>query len=147
MEGIIELQKIYNVKKTGKENGKLKNYGFHRVFVDTPVLYYPMWQSLKLVPKTMWYYAEDALEFMQQNTDKFDDSRWVGFKPHQIARFKRSLDYMKEDFSSIDERRDAEENFVRFFSEYDKRRNRNFVKTFPEFEQLYLKLKAKYKVE
>jgi UDP-N-acetylglucosamine 2-epimerase (non-hydrolysing) len=42
------------------------------VFVDTPMLRYPLWQSLQLVPKDHWHYADECLEFMKQNQDLYD---------------------------------------------------------------------------
>ena len=80
---------------------------------------------------------------MKANTDKNRESRWVGFKPHQIARFSRSLDFMKQGFSSLEEESEAQENFVRFFEAYDKRRGLDFRATFPELSPYYNKWKAK----
>lgn len=147
MEGILRLQKIHNVQKTRKEaDGSLKVYGFHRIFVDTPMLRYPLWQSLQLTPEKHWHYADECLEFMKENTDKFRESRWVGFKPDQIERFDRSIEFMKQGFDNLEQRNEAEENFVRFFQEHDKRRNTNFNSTFPEFSDLFLEWKEKYNV-
>ena len=44
---------------------------------------------------------------------------------------------MKQGFNSDQEMKDAQENFVRFFEEHDKRRNTNFKKTFPEFASYF----------
>ncbi len=143
MQGILELQRVHNVKKTRRDdNGNLTFYGNHRVFVDTPALHYPAWQSLKVLPKEFWYYGDDCLEFMKANIDKQKKSRWVGFKPHQIKRFERSLDFMKQGFSSVDEQQEAQQNFVKFFEEYDKRRGLDFHKTFPELGVYFDKWKG-----
>lgn len=147
LEGILELQKIHNIKKTRRDDDKkLIVHGYHRVFLDTPCLYYPNWQSIKLLDKQFWHYGEDALQFMKNNPDKQRESRWVGFKPHQIARFERSLEIMKKGFDTAEELQDAQENFVRFFSEYDKRRNINFCDTFPQFKDIFNDWKAKYQI-
>ena len=144
MEGILELQRIHNVTKTRRDdNGKLTFYGIHRVYVDTPALHFPAWQSLKVLPKEFWHYGDECLEFMKANPDKNRESRWVGFKPHQIARFSRSLDFMKQGFSSLEEEAEAQENFVRFFDAYDKRRDLDFHATFPELGPYYNKWKAR----
>jgi hypothetical protein len=144
MEGILELQRIHNVTKTRRDdNGKLIFYGIHRVYVDTPALHFPAWQSLKVLPKEFWHYGDECLEFMKANPDKNRESRWVGFKPHQIARFSRSLDFMKQGFSSIEEEAEAQENFVRFFEAYDKRRGLDFHAIFPELGPYYNKWKAR----
>lgn len=139
MQGIIDLQKVHNVKSSDKE----RVYGYHRVFVDTPPLYFPIWQSIKLVPKDMWPIADEVLEYMKQNTDKQIESRWVGFKPHQIDRFERALLHMKQSFDET-QQAEAEENFVRFFQDYDRRRNRNFCKTFPQYAKLFTDWSKKY---
>ena len=142
MQGILELQRVHNVKKTRRDdNGKLTFYGNHRVFVDTPALHYPAWQSLKVLPKEFWHYGDECLEFMKANTDKQRESRWVGFKPHQIQRFERSLDFMKQGFTSKEQEQEAQGNFVKFFQEYDKRRGLNFDKAFPELSPYFHKWK------
>lgn len=147
LEGILELQKIHNVKKTRRDdNGKLTYYGYNRIFLDTPTLYHPQWQSIQLLPEEFWHFGDEALEFMESNQTRFRDSRWVGFKPHQIARFKRSLELMKQGFNDINEQQDAEENFIRFFQEHDKRRLTDFKQTFPEFKELFNEWKLKYNV-
>jgi len=53
----------------------------------------------------------------------------------EINQIKRFCDYLKTDQSSGPKYR---RNFVQFIQEYDKRRNKNFCETFPEYEMLYL---------
>jgi len=147
LKGILELQRVHNVSKSRRDkNGNIIVYGHHKVFIDTPMLRYPHWQSLQLTPEKYWHYADDALDFMKANTDKHRESRWVGFKPHQIERFDRSIEFMKQGFDNSTEREEAEENFVRFFQEHDKRRNTNFKNVFPEFTDTFLEWKEKYNV-
>jgi len=147
LKGILELQRVHNVSKSRRdENGNIIVYGHHKVFIDTPMLRYPHWQSLQLTPEKYWHYADDALDFMKANTDKHRESRWIGFKPHQIERFDRSIEFMKQGFNNSTEREEAEENFVRFFQEHDKRRNTNFKSVFPEFTDTFLEWKEKYNV-
>lgn len=147
MKSILELQKIHNVTKTRRnEDGSLCVYGHHKIFVDTPMLRFPLWQSLQTTPKEYWHYADECLDFMKDNVDKGIDSRWVGFKPHQIERFSRSVEFMKQGFNTEDEKSEAEENFIRFFDAHDQRRNTNFKTTFPEFKNTYDEWKVKYDV-
>ena len=49
---------------------------------------------------------------------------------------------MKQGFSSADEQQEAQQNFVKFFAEYDKRRGLNFHKTFPELGVYFDKWKG-----
>lgn len=147
LEGILELQRIHNVTKSRRDDdGNIVVYGHHKVFIDTPMLRYPEWQSLQLAPKEHWHYADEALEFMKANTDKHRESRWVGFKPHQIERFDRSIEFMKQGFDTDEKRQEAEENFVRFFDDHDRRRDTNILETFPEFASQYHEWKDKYDV-
>jgi len=147
LEGIHELQKVHNVSKTRREeNGVLKVYGHHKVFIDTPMLRYPHWQSLQLVPEEFWHYGDEALEYMKAHTDKGRDSRWTGFKPHQIERFDRSLEFMKAGFDNDEQLHEAQENCVRFFDDYDRRRGRDFQKSFPEFGPLINKWRVDHNV-
>ena len=48
---------------------------------------------------------------------------------------------MKQGFPSIQEKEDAQQNFVRFFEEYDKRRGLDFHKFFPELSPYFYKWK------
>ena len=147
LEGILELQRIHNVTKSRRDDdGNIVVYGHHKVFIDTPMLRYPEWQSLQLAPKEHWHYADEALEFMKANQDKHRESRWVGFKPHQIERFDRSIEFMKQGFDTEEQREEAEENFVRFFDDHDRRRNTSILETFPEFSTQYHEWKDKYDV-
>ena len=147
LEGILELQRIHNVTKSRRDDdGNIVVYGHHKVFIDTPMLRYPEWQSLQLAPKEHWHYADEALEFMKANQDKHRESRWVGFKPHQIERFDRSIEFMKQGFDSDEKRQEAEENFIRFFDDHDRRRNTSILETFPEFSTQYHEWKDKYDV-
>ena len=147
LEGILELQRIHNVTKSRRDDdGNIVVYGHHKVFIDTPMLRYPEWQSLQLASKEHWHYADEALEFMKANTDKHRESRWVGFKPHQIERFDRSIEFMKQGFDTDEKRQEAEENFVRFFDDHDRRRDTDLLATFPEFAPQYHEWKEKYNV-
>lgn len=147
LEGILELQRIHNVTKSRRDaDGNIVVYGHHKVFIDTPMLRYPLWQSLQLTPESHWHYADEALEFMKANQDKHRESRWVGFKPHQIERFDRSIEFMKQGFDTVEQREEAEENFVRFFDDHDRRRDTDLLATFPEFSEQYHEWKDKYDV-
>jgi len=147
LEGILELQRVHNVTKSRRDaNGNIVVYGHHKVFLDTPMLRYPEWQSLQLTPESQWHYADEALEFMKANEDQHRKSRWVGFKPHQIERFDRSIEFMKQGFDSSEKKQEAQENFIRFFGAHDYRRNTDFSATFPEFAEVFAKWKEKYNV-
>ena len=145
LEGMMELQRAHNVKRLRKTaDGDLEIYGFHKVFLDTPMLRYPPWQSLQLAQPEHYHFADEALEFMKANPDQGRESRWCGFKPHQIERFDRSIEFMKQGFDTDEQRIEAEENFIRFFATHDYRRNTNFVQTFPVYNDIWNRWKTEY---
>jgi organic radical activating enzyme len=139
MENILYLQRVHNINKVKRKeetSSNLQYYGFHRVFLDTPVLMYPTWQSLQLAPKELWHYLDDCLEFMNQNKDNGRSSRWVGFKDHQIDRFDRAIKFMKQGFDTDTELAESIQNFKLFFTEHDKRRGTSIKDVFPELTKV-----------
>ena len=78
---------------------------------------------------------------MKQN--KYNKDTFIGFKRHQIDRFQRSVNWMKQDMEELT-LLNSKENFYRFFSEYDKRRDINFLETFPEFTDFWEECRTEY---
>lgn len=89
------------------------------------------------------YYLEDALTFLGSIKDKMRhvDDDWGGWAQYH--------DYIQEIYNGIKEQQgqkmtwmtgsldDVRGRFFQFFHEYDKRRNLNFLKTFPEYASFY----------
>jgi hypothetical protein len=59
-----------------------------------------------------------------------------GFKPYEILKVKRDLAIMEQKLSREDTELNKS-NFYKFISEHDKRRNTNFLRTFPELRQFW----------
>jgi hypothetical protein len=57
-----------------------------------------------------------------------------GFKDYEVLKMRRDLQWMQEGTPDI-ERKQAD--FYRFFSEHDRRRSTNFLKTFPEMTEFW----------
>jgi len=60
----------------------------------------------------------------------------VGFKDYEIQRMERNLAWMKQpldDKQLVTDRAD----FYKFFSEHDRRRKSNFLRTFPEMREFW----------
>ena len=98
-----------------------------RVWFDVPLLNYPTWQSVQVLPSYYQEYIEDAIEFMEENTYTED---FVGFYDFEIDKVKRNLAFMKQHNNG------EIENFKLHFQQHDQRRGTNFSKTFPEFDGL-----------
>jgi organic radical activating enzyme len=117
--GILGLRKVYSTT-------------YQRVWFDTPVLRQPAWQSLQLLPESYVDQLEHLWAWMIRQIETTEEP-FQGFKDYEIARLDRDIAWMR-DGQKLDPAYILKNkaDFYRFFSEHDKRRNTNFLKTFPE---------------
>ena len=115
---------------------------YQRVWFDTPLLRQPTWQSLQILPPSYVKKLEDVADWMEthkldENSDRFD-----GFKDYEIQRIRRDIAWMKRG-SELDTEyvKLNRADFYRFFNEYDKRRNLDFLKTFPQMKEFWQECK------
>ena len=108
-----------------------KEFGHDRIGFDTPYLKEPPHWMINLLPESFHHYMDDTLEFMK-------NSEW--FTDVEVEKWSRVTDYMKTPLNSPahphltdDLIRRGRRDFWVFFNEYDKRRDLNFDKTFPEY--------------
>jgi len=109
-----------------------------RIGLDIPLLTSPAWQNINILPAEFSHYIEDGIKFMEQNSDISDGA---GFYDFEIEKVKRNLRHMNS-INNAKEVKIAQDNFVSFFDQYDKRRNLSFVDTFPEYSELYHEWRA-----
>ena len=119
MAGILELRQTHS--KT-----------YQRVWFDTPVLRTPTWQSLQLLPESYADKLQQTLTWMSTNLET-ESTRFKGFKDYELNRLDRDIAWMRNG-QQLDAVYVAKQkaDFYRFFSEHDRRRNTDFLKTFPE---------------
>ena len=115
---------------------------YQRVWFDTPLLRTPSWQSLQILPPSYVTILEDVADWMElhkldENSDRFD-----GFKDYEIQRLRRDIAWMKKG-SELDQEyvKIQRADFYRFFNEYDKRRNSNFMIAFPQMKEFWQECK------
>ena len=108
---------------------------YQRVWFDVPVLTNPSWQSIQILPESYSYKLEKLVKYLIGNPEESCEG-FGGFKDYEVAKLQRDLDFMRHDVEehSLNE---ARVNFYRFFSEYDKRRDKNFLETFPEMVEFW----------
>jgi len=117
--GILGLRKIYSET-------------YQRVWFDTPVLRQPAWQSLQILPESYADVLEYLWAWMLRNIET-PDTQFKGFKDYEIQRLDRDIAWMRDgqklnpDYLNL-----CKADFYRFFSEHDRRRGTDFLKTFPE---------------
>jgi hypothetical protein len=61
---------------------------------------------------------------------------YVGYHEVEVQKVKRIYDWMQAK-QNPEEQMKNRYDFYKYFSEHDKRRGTNFVKTFPELEEFY----------
>lgn len=108
---------------------KTHSHTYQRVWFDTPVLREPAWQSLQILPESYADRLEHLWAWMIRQIEQPEDP-YHGFKDYEIARLDRDIAWMREG-KGQDHRR-AQADFYRFFSEHDRRRGTDFLKTFPD---------------
>jgi hypothetical protein len=122
--GILGLRKTYS-------------HTYQRVWFDTPVLRQPEWQSLQILPEPYADKLEHLWAWMIRQIETPEDP-FHGFKDYEIARLDRDIAWMREgqnmDPALLKQRK---ADFYRFFSEHDRRRGTDFLKTFPEMNSFW----------
>jgi hypothetical protein len=110
---------------------------YQRVWFDTPILRQPNWQSLQILPPVYAKRLQDVINWMQANVET-PERPFQGFKDYEVQRLQRVVDWMREG-SKLDQEYVIMQraDFYRFFNEHDKRRNTNFLNTFPEMREFW----------
>jgi hypothetical protein len=119
MQGILELRQKYSNT-------------YQRIWFDTPVLRTPTWQSMQLLPESYVDHLTKVWDWMEPNIET-EETRFKGFKDYELHRLDRDIAWMR-DGKNLNPAYVAQQkaDFYRFFSEHDRRRNTDFLKTFPE---------------
>jgi organic radical activating enzyme len=114
---------------------------YQRVWFDTPLLRTPSWQSLQILPPSYIPILERTADEMEQNLETAD-APFQGFKDYEVQRLRRDIDWMREGCNLDPEYVKLQRaDFYRFFAEHDRRRNTDFLKTFPEMSQWWAECK------
>lgn len=114
--GILGLRKTYS-------------HTYQRVWFDTPVLREPAWQSLQTLPEPYADKLEHLWAWMVRQLETPEEP-FKGFKDYELSRLDRDIAWMRAGQGQDHAR--AKGDFYRFFSEHDRRRGTDFLKTFPE---------------
>jgi len=131
LEKILEWRKQYGWYSSTNE---------HRIRFDTPYLKEPLQYDMNILPKAEFLpYMQEALEFMAANVD---NSAVDKFTDLEYEKFRRVVTYMETTIYSDAKINEGRADFYRWFTEYDRRRKTDFVKTFPELENFYKSCKT-----
>lgn len=100
------------------------------LLVDISYLQNPTFQTIQILPENYREQLEEIVAFVSENRAEKRGNVW-GFYQFEEIKIRRCLEWMSQ---NLDDRRLREQRakFYRYYSEYDRRRNTNFAKTFPE---------------
>lgn len=115
-----------------------KRYGNknRNIFIDIPHLQGPDHQSCLILPESYETQIESAINYMESRQEHH-----YGIKTAEILKMKRILEWIRSNrpvtSKALKEQRRHRKDFYLFFSEHDRRRGTNFLKTFPEMSEFY----------
>lgn len=116
IDWVISLRKKYNNK--------------HRqILWDIPHIQFPMWQTARILPEEYHRIMEDHITYMQSRLGD-------GILKAEVIKMERILEWMKSPLPE-DQLLEAQQNFYLFFNEHDKRRNTDFLSTFPTMKPFW----------
>ena len=132
------IEKVFEMKKK-HYNGK--RYRHYAIILDTAYLRHPEFLSVRMLP-TEW------AEKIQHDVDimeKYAEEKYTyiyghghcGFYDFEREKLRRVLDYFKSPLEDVKWLLNTRRDFALYIDEFDKRRGKNFLQTFPEYENFY----------
>jgi len=102
---------------------------------DTPYLKEPLQFDMNILPKEEFLpYFDKILKFIDDNKNEYDPTK---FSAIEYEKFRRVRDYFASTNYDDAVVQQGRKDFYKWFSQYDKRRNLDFTKTFPEMENFW----------
>jgi len=112
-----------------------KEYGKDSINFSLNILRFPSFQSPLVLPdSTRTFYKEQLQEWLDHN---YDSNFMHGFERDQLKRLIDYLDVVKTPHVGAAEQTVLQKDFKQFFTQYDQRRNKNFIATFPTLTEWY----------
>jgi organic radical activating enzyme len=110
-------------------------YGTDKIRIDTPYLKEPPHWMINILPAEFTKYMDKHLEFIDSNDI---------FRADEYEKFKRVVNYMKENPVSAEKIQQGRRDFYVFFKENDRRLGTNLLEIFPEYTDFYNMCKEVY---
>jgi len=110
-------------------------YGRERVSFTLNILRFPSFQSPLVLPDNLrTKYKEQLQDFLDRNRNN------IFMHEHELNHLQRLIDYLdvvKTPHSDAFEMPKLHNDFKQFYTQYDQRRGKNFVTTFPQLAKWY----------
>ena len=118
-----------------------------RIWFDIPYLRYPDWMTIQLADHELLDTIQKNIDFMKENVLENDlyGRKYTGFKNYEVLKLERDLAWAKQGLNMRDEELSSHlVRFYEYFTQYDNRRNLNFLETFPEMRDFWNEAKSEY---
>lgn len=126
------IKDVYQLKK---EFTNPDRYWFYPIGLDSSYLRHPYHQAANIITDD-WHKEVFEQAQLMDFYESLGTQNPIGYTDVEIHKLRRIYDVVvapKEEHSLKRDRKD----FYRFFSEHDRRRGTDFVKTFPELEEFW----------
>jgi organic radical activating enzyme len=101
----------------------------HLVHLDIPYLNNPLHQNLAILTPDYINTIKEQIDYMKSHSD---------FYPSEVQKLERLLSVFEPRILGNDPAKTTHrKDFVKFVDEHDRRRNTNFLKTFPQMTEFY----------
>ena len=132
------IKKVFELKKK-HYNGK--RYRHYAVILDTAYLRHPEFLQVRLL-STYWIdkIREDVKLMSSLAEEKYTHiygHGHSGFYDFEREKLRRVLDWVDAPLDDVKWLMKMRKDFILYIDEFDKRRGKNFLKTFPEMEDFY----------
>lgn len=132
------LNKILEWRKMPESVDERK---WQRIRFDTPYLKEPLQYDINILPKEKFMpYMHNHLATIQNNMIEGDPK---SFSQLELERFRRLVKYMETTTYQPERVLQGQQDFHSWFTEYDRRRDVSFHKTFPEMVEFFNYCKTK----
>jgi hypothetical protein len=127
---------IHEVYKLKDEYASTDRYWNSATFLDSSYLRFPLHQTVQILPYDFSKYIVDQVKLITYYASPSFDHTHIGYSDVEVQKIKRIYDWMISPQDAQQQMRNRSD-FYKFFTEHDKRRGTDFVKTFPELEEFY----------
>lgn len=124
------LDKILEINAKYPPSGKEMRLG-----IDVAYLRNPVHMAVNILPEEYLEHMNEILKHLIRNQTELLGEN-IGFNQYQFIKVHRIYEWMKEGLPEK-EKRSSQADFYKFFKEHDRRRNKNFLESFPEMENFW----------
>jgi len=137
IERVVEYKrKYYNYKR----------YRHYACMLDIAYIREPEFLQIRNLPTNLLDLTKGHLNLMHKHSEEHYSEIYkhghMGFYDFEREKLRRMIDWAESPIEDVEWLIRQRKDFVAFIDEFDKRRNKNFLQTFPQFENFYNSCKS-----